>query len=98
MFPNTIFGYQLFFVSSVLKGFGECFCLFRKQFFLKQKVVTKILTNPYRKVITKLFIYGTLKRRVSKSRVVGGRARTLGRLNDFLEQAKDFKRLACQKT
>ena len=98
MIPNNIFGYHQFFISAVLKGFGECFCLFRKLFFLKRKVVTKTLTNPYRKVITKFFIYGTLKRRVSKSRVVRGRARTLGRLNDFLEQAKDFKRLACQKT
>ena len=83
---------SLFFISSVLKGFGECFCLFIKLFFLKRKAGTKTLTNPLCTFITKTFLFGTLKRRVSKSRVVGGRARTLGRLNDFLEQAKGFKR------
>jgi hypothetical protein len=42
--------------------------------------------------IQKTYIFGMLKWRVSKNRAFGGRARTLGRLNDFLEQAKDFKR------
>jgi hypothetical protein len=74
------------------KGLASVFVYFQKSNFLKRETFTKTLTNPCVMDILKSYFYGMLKRRVSKSRAFGGRARTLGRLNDFLEQAKDFKR------
>jgi len=57
---------------------------------LKREFDTKTLTNPCVMDIHKTYIFGMLKRRVSKSKAFGGRALTIGRLNDFLEQVKDF--------